>query len=138
MGQITSHRRPAERYWALRFVGVIFTVLGAILLAVGSVLLAFGLYALLYSSTGEPPDGGAPFAGRTVSSTPFGGSFGSALSLLWSFALLVSGLQSLAMGSLFRLLINVEENTRISAQCLEKLRFREGPIEQNVGSLYRS
>jgi hypothetical protein len=138
MRQITSHRESAERYPALRFVGVIVTVLGALLLAAGSLLLAFALYALLSSSTGQPPGEAAPFAGRPVSVAPFPGSLGTALSTLWSFALLISGLQFLAMGSLLRLVINVEENTRISAQCLEKLRFREGPIEQNVGSLFQS
>jgi hypothetical protein len=138
MGQIVSHRESAERYTALRFAGVIFTGLGAILLLVGSLLLAFGLYALLSSSMGQPPGGEGPFAGRPVSIAPFPGSLSSALPTLWSVALLISGLQFLAMGSLIRLVINVEENTRISAQCLEKLRSREVPIEQNVEPIFRS
>jgi hypothetical protein len=140
MGYITSHRESAERYAPLRFVGVIFTGLGAILLAVGSLLLAYGLYTLLSSSTVEPPGGGGPgpFPGRPVTIGPFAGGTGTFLLILWSSALLIAGLQSLAMGSLFRLVINVEENTRISAQCLEKLRSRsEGPIGQNIGSLFR-
>ncbi len=138
MGQITSHRESGERYAALRFVGVIFTGLGAILLAVGSLLLAFSLYALLSSSMGQPPGGEGPFVGRPLGILPSAGGLGTALPTLWSFALLVSGLQFLAMGSLLRLVINVEENTRISAQCLEKLRSREAAIEENVGSIFRS
>jgi hypothetical protein len=138
MGQITSHRESAERYTALRFLGVIFTGLGALFLVVGSLILAFGLRALLSSWMGQTPGGEVPFTGRPVSIAPFPGILGSALPALWSFAFVISGLQFLAMGSLLRLVINVEENTRISAQCLEKLRSREGQIEQNVGSLFRS
>ena len=104
----------------------------------GSLLLAFGLHALLLSWMGEPPTWDVALAGRPVSVAPLSGNLGAALSALWSFALLISGLQFLAMGSLFRLVINVEENTRISAQCLEQLRSREEPIEQNVRRIFRS
>jgi hypothetical protein len=139
MGQITSHRKSATRYTALRFVGVIFTGLGAILLAAGGLFLVFGLHALLSSSMDQPPSGEGPFLGHQVKNAPFPGGLGGALPILWASALLVSGLQFVAMGSLIRLVINVEENTRIAAQCLEKLRSRgDSPIEQHIGSLFGS
>jgi hypothetical protein len=138
MGRITSHRESAERYTVLRFIGVLFTVLGSLLLAGGSLLLAFGLYALLEGSTGQPPRGEVPFAAPPVIALNLHGAWGGALSMLWSFGLLVSGLQFLAMGALSRLVIHIEENTRISAQCLEQMRSRAEPIEQNVEPFFRS
>ncbi len=42
--------------------------------------------------------------------------------LIWSFGLFVAGIQSLAMGSFLRLAIHVEENTRATAQALDRLR----------------
>jgi hypothetical protein len=138
MRQITSHRESAERYTALRFLGVVFNGLGSLLLIAGSLLLALVLSALLSTWMGEPTRAEVSVLGHPVSLGPLIGRLGSALPTLWSFCLLISGLQFLAIGSLFRLVINVEENTRISAQCLERLRSREAPIDQEVGSLFRS
>lgn len=140
MGRIISHRESAERYTALRFIGVIFTGLGAVFLAVASLLLVFGLYALFAGGTVQPTTGEVPFsiAARPQNVAPFAGFWGGALSAVWSLGFLISGLQFLAMGALFRLLIHVEENTRISAQSLEQLRSRTDPIEQNVGLFFRS
>lgn len=138
MGVITSHRECAERYGTLRFIAVIFTGLGALFLAAGSLLLAYCLYGLLSNSMVQPGEGTVPFGHRTVSVGAAPGNLAGVMSLLWSFALLTAGLQSLGMGALFRLFINLEENTRISAQCLEQLRSREDPRERNAGAFFRS
>ncbi|MFO0890623.1 MAG: hypothetical protein U0790_15950 [Isosphaeraceae bacterium] len=64
--------------------------------------------------------------------------FGGLFPFLWSLVLLGSGLRFVAIGALIRLAIHVEENTRVSAQCLEKLASRIEPIEQRVGATFRS
>jgi hypothetical protein len=138
MGQITSHRESAERYSALRLTGVIFTGLAALLLVAGGCLLAYCLYTLLPIWMGQPSRSEVVFAGRPVGIVPFDGSLGIAFAALWSFALLISGLQFLAMAGLIRLAVNLEENTRIAAQCLEQLRLREDPIERRAGLSFRS
>ena len=102
-------------------MGVFFTWSGIVLLAVGMMLLAFGLLSLL---------------GREMS-VPRVGIIG-AMSALWSLGFLASGGQFLAMGALFRLSIHVEENTRATAQCLEKLLSRLEPQAENVRSIFRS
>ncbi len=102
-------------------MGVIFTLSGIVLLAVGMILLTFGLLSLM---------------GGMMSVPQF--SIGGALSALWSVGFLAAGLQFMAMGSLFRLAIHVEENTRATAQCLEKLLSRLEPKAENIGSIFRS
>jgi hypothetical protein len=138
MARITSHPASAKQYIGLRLISLIFTVLGTLLLALGSLLLAFCLYTPLSSWVSQPPRAEVPFASRPLGGVAVPGSLGVALSAVWSFGLLIGGLQFLAMGTVCRLLINVEENTRISAQCLEQLRSREEPFGQNVASLFRS
>jgi hypothetical protein len=136
MAHITSHRASAKRYTGLRLLSAIFTVLGVLLLTVGSLLLAFGLYDLLPVWMGQPPRAEVPFARRSIGGVAFPASLGGAVSALWGFGLLISSLQYLAMGTVIRLVININANTRFSAQCLEQL--REEPFGQNVGSLFRS
>ena len=126
MGKINSYRQTTERYGVLRFIGVIFTGLGAILLATGSVMLAFVLLALPSFWMEWPVQRVIP------------GGLPVALWGLWSLGLLIGGLQFLATGTLIRLVINLEENTRVSAQCLEQLRARDDPTEHHVGSYFRS
>ncbi|MGC8642576.1 MAG: hypothetical protein ACP5XB_22190 [Isosphaeraceae bacterium] len=126
MGKITSYRQTYERYTALRFIGVIFTGLGAILLTIGGALLAFVLHALLSFWMEWPVQ------------RVFPGGLPVGLWGVWSLALVIGGLQFLAIGTLIRLIIDLEENTRVSAQCLEQLRSREDPTERNVGSFFRS
>lgn len=138
MAHITSYRTSAKRYIGLRLISGIFTVLGTLLLALGSLLLAFCLYTALSNWVSQLPGAEEPFASRPIGGVAAPVSFGVALSAVWSFGLLIGGLQFLAMGTVCRLLINVEENTRISAQCLEQLRSREEPFGQNVRSLLRS
>ncbi|SIO66805.1 hypothetical protein SAMN05444166_8228 [Singulisphaera sp. GP187] len=145
MATIRADHEPGERYVGLRIISLIFTWIGVILLIVGTLLLAFGLYYLT-SQMVRPANGGAPVAaplvgdsfmnsltgliirptsgGAPVAAPPVGGSFKNFLSLfviLWAMGPLGAGLQFLAMGYLIRLAIDVEENTRTSARCLEKL-----------------
>ena len=138
MGRVNSHREASERYIALRLVGGIFTVLGSLLLMGSCVFLAFGLYTLRSGWTEPTTTETVPFAAHSVSVFSSYGRFGSAMWILWSLALLMSGLQSVAIGALIRLAIHVEENTRVSAQCLEQLRSRTEPAEQNAGPAFRS
>jgi hypothetical protein len=129
MERVTSHREAGERYTSLRLVGGLFTVLGALLLSGSCLLLAFGLYTLRSGVTAPPPLETAPFAAHSVSFLSTLGRIGGGWWILWSFALFMSGLQSVAMGALIRLVIHLEENTRVSAQCLEQLRLRTEPAD---------
>jgi hypothetical protein len=131
---MTSHRASAKRYIGLRLISAIFTLFGTLLLALGGLLFAFCVYAWF----SQVPAAEGPFASRPIGGVGVPGSLGVTLSAVWSFGLLIGGLQFLAMGAVCRLLINVEENTRVSAQCLEQLRSREEPPGHNVGSLFQS
>lgn len=128
MRRVTSHHGTEERYGVLRVVGVLCTGIGAVLLTVGSVLLLFGLLGILAGMTGGGPRGRLPFSDGQM----------GALSIFWSLGFLVSGLQFLAMGALFRLAIHVEENTRSAAQSLEKIRLQMESRGENVGTIFRS
>jgi hypothetical protein len=128
MERVTSHREAGERYTSLRLVGGLFTVLGALMLCGGCLLLAFGLYTLRLDWAGPPP-GTEPFAAHPGSVLRAFGRIGGGLWILWSLALFMSGLQSVAIGALIRLAIHLEENTRVSAQCLEKLRLHREPVD---------
>jgi len=138
MARPISHRAPGERYTVLRLIGGVFTVLGVLLLLGGCLLFAVGLYGLLSGGAGPPPSETPPFSAAPVNAVRFPSSLGGSLSILWSFGLLISGLQFLAMGALFRLVIHVEENTRVTARCLEQMRARLDPVEQGVASMFRS
>lgn len=137
MTQIRSDHEPGERYLILRVISVLFIGIGAILLFVGTLLLAFGLYSSLTGRTVELSSGRAP-----LGSPPVG--LASYLNLLRPFAILWAlvhfsgGLQSLAMGYLIRLAIQVEENTRTSARCLERLSSRAEPRAESPGPLFVS
>jgi hypothetical protein len=138
MARITSFHESGERYTSLRIIGALFTLIGAVLLAIGTLLLVFGLYSLLAGTTGGPPPGAGPFAARPVGVVSLGAGLGGLLSLLWSFGFLLSGLQLVALGALFRLLIHLEENTRTSAQSLDKIRMRLESRGEGVEPLFRS
>jgi hypothetical protein len=92
-------------------------------------LLAFGLYTLRSGWTGPPPLETEPFAAHSVRFLSAFGRIGGGWWILWSLALFMSGLQSVAIGALIRLAIHLEENTRVSAQCLERLRLRTEPAD---------
>ncbi|AGA25381.1 hypothetical protein Sinac_0978 [Singulisphaera acidiphila DSM 18658] len=62
----------------------------------------------------------------------------SPIMILWALGHLGAGLQFLAMGSLIRLAIQVEENTRTSAHCMEKLCSRSEPRAESPGPFFVS
>jgi hypothetical protein len=138
MTRINSHYESGERYAALRSIAMISTGIGVVFLVIGIALLAVGLYGFLAGVGSEPPTGGAPPAAHAFNVVPLANHLGGVLSMLWSLMCLISGLQFLAMGALCRLAIHVEENTRASAQCLEKIRLRLEPREEGVGPLFIS
>ncbi|MGP0068583.1 MAG: hypothetical protein ACLQGP_33910 [Isosphaeraceae bacterium] len=138
MKRITSFQQSGERYTSLRVIAFLFTLIGSVLLGLGGLLLAFGLYSLAYGMTGtHPPEAGLP-SGPRVNVVPLIPWLSATILLLYSFACLLSGLQSIAMATFFRLMINVEENTRASAQFLDKLRSRLEPSPEGVEPLFRT
>jgi hypothetical protein len=127
MGKITSFRESGRRYTALRVIGFLFTLIGLILLAIGGCLLGYGLYMLAsgVAPVAAPlPNPEGPFPGPQAIRAPFPWTMQAGLLLLWSVGLLFGGLQQIALGAFFRLMIHMEENTRASAQVLDRLRSR--------------
>jgi hypothetical protein len=108
------------------------------LLFLGAALLVFGLYTLLAGATSGPPQGVVRLGAPRVDVTPLGSWLGGTLSLLWSFGLLLSGLQLVALGTVFRLFIHLEENTRATAQILDKIRLRMETSGAGAEPLFRS
>ena len=104
MPRIHSFREAGERYPVLRVIGSILTWLGFFLLAMGTLLIVVGILAVTLDLV-------KPYNGVRAG-----------IAIVWSIGFFVAGLQSLAMGSFFRLAIHVEENTRATAQALDKLR----------------
>ena len=138
MGKIISFYEFGERYKPLRIVGAFFTLIGAVLLAIGAVLLVAGLYALVAVTTEAPLPGMDQFAVRQVPGLPFNVGLGGVLVLIWSIGLLLAGLQHIALGAFCRLLIHLEENTRASAQMLDKIRTRLESSGAGVEPLFRT
>jgi hypothetical protein len=125
MGRIQSFREPGPRYPALRVIGFLCTLFGAILMAIGvGLMLLTGLYAI--AARGAPVD----FAPQMQVFAGF--------SLLWSFGILFSGLQLVALGGFLRLMIHVEENTRASAQALDRIHSRLEANPERVGPFFES
>ena len=60
------------------------------------------------------------------------------ISLFWSFGILFAGLQLIALGAFLRLMIHVEENTRASAQMLDRLRSRLEASPEGGEPMFRS
>jgi hypothetical protein len=123
MARISSFRETGERYPGLRIIAAICAWLGLLLLALGVLLVGVGIVAV-----------------TTDLVKPING-VGGGIALLWSIGFFVSGLQSLVMGAFFRLAIHVEENTRVTAQALDKIRAgmepKAGP-EVDVRSIFLS
>ncbi len=140
MGKITSFRESGRRYTALRVIGFLSTLIGVILLAIGGCLLGYVLYVLAagVASAAAAPPNPAPFSEPQVVKVPFPWSMGAGFSLLWSFGILFSGLQLIAWGAFFRLMIDMEENTRASAQVLEKLQSRLEASPERGEAMFRS
>jgi hypothetical protein len=105
---------------------------------VGTALLVVAVHVLVAGMTSEPPRVVNPFTEHAAPVVPLAYSLGGALTALWSLGFLFSGLQFLAIGTLFRLAIHVEENTRMSAQCLEKIRVCLEAREENARPLFPS
>jgi hypothetical protein len=122
MGKITSCYDSRERYMLLRVIGFLFVLIGSVLLVLGGYLLVLGIQTLAAEPSGGPPLGGGPFVVREVGSRSSIAGLSGTLYLAWSCAALISGLQSIVVGLLLRLLIHLEENTRASAIALDKLR----------------
>lgn len=138
MDRITSFHQSGKRYRFLRFIGALFTLIGALELAIGGLLLAFGLYVLLAGTAVDPPPEAVPFAARQVMATFIASGLGGTLSLLYSFAFLLSGLYFAALGGVIRLLIHLEQNMRAFAQSLDKVRTRLESRGEGVETFFRS
>ncbi len=102
MAKLRSFRDRGERYPWLRFLATCGLVLGCGLIG----LAVLGLLA------------GVAMLGDNR--MPYGG-LGLGAALVWSLGLLFSGVQAIALGSFLRLMIHVEENTRATAQALDRL-----------------
>jgi hypothetical protein len=109
MARISSFRESGERYSGLRVLATICNAVGVLLVTLSALLLFAGIVSLIMRMVG-----------------PFDGVY-LGIALVWSFGLFAAGIQSLAMGALFRLAIHVEENTRACAQALDRLRASVEP-----------
>jgi hypothetical protein len=123
MPRITSFRESRPRYTALKLIGWLCSAGGAILVVIGLGLLVLAaLYALAA--------GGGPMPAPPVVIAGF--------SILWSFGILLTGLQLFALGAFLRLMIHLEENTRVSAQALDALHSRLESVPAAREALFRS
>jgi hypothetical protein len=138
MAKIFSFYESGERYQSLRIVSAFFVLIGAALLAIGALGLVFAVYTLLAVQPGGPPQETGPFAARPVSGMFQGVDMRVMLSLIWSVAFLLAGLQQIAMGAVCRLLIHLEENTRATAQLLDKVRAKLESSGEGIERLFRS
>jgi hypothetical protein len=136
MDRITSFRESRRRYTALRVIGFLYILIGTILIAIGGWLMIYGVYVLASGSAGATEPNAAPLAGHQV--IPFPLPLAAGFSLVWSFGFLLSGLQSIALGAFFRLMIDLEENARASAQMLDKIWSRIEASPGGVEPLFRS
>ncbi len=139
MKRITSFQQSGERYASLRVVAFFFKLLGFAFLGCSGLLLAIGLYILGGGTIGTPPPQGlGPFAGQQASLWPLSSWLGATLPLIWSLAFLISGLQMIAIAVLFQLMIHLEENTRATAQILDRIRSRMEPVQEGFEPLFRT
>jgi len=117
MDRFPALRNLEKRFRSLRIVGALFTFLGVTVLLIGVGLLVFVIWALAAASAVDEPMRLEP--GVTWAR----GSIG----LLWSLCLFLSGLQFARMGALVRLMIDLEENPRATAQLLDRFITRFEP-----------
>ena len=106
MDKLTSYRSEEKRYQSLRIIAGLFTVMGVVALVLGVLAVVIAVLTLVAGTPSLLP---------------------GTLALLWSLGLVLAGLQLVAFGALLRLLIQLEENTRATAQLLEKVRLRLEP-----------
>ncbi len=112
MARSASYRGMERRYPVLRFCSTVFMMLGILGRSAGGLGLLASLFGVLAGVTQQA------VGGLKLSPQIFGlGTLG----LFWSAGLLVAGVQAIAVGSLIRLLIDLEENTRASALTLKHL-----------------
>ncbi len=105
MSRISSFRETGERHGVLRFLATICKMLGYLLVGFSALVLIGGF---LWTGSQMGPPGAL--------------TFGFGIIFLWSLGIFAAGIQSIAFGSLFLLAIQVEENTRATAQALNRLR----------------
>ncbi len=128
MTNINSFRESGERYKILRFLGDLLIGSGAFLLTVGTVLFVFGVYVLCRAST-DQTQGVDHFVG-SVNVTRWVAGLSGTVVLMWSIFSTLAGLQLIGYGAFLRLMIHLEENTRASAQALDKMRVSLESIER--------
>lgn len=121
--KISSFRESGLRYASLRMIATLWTLLGAIMMVFGTGALAvIGYFAI---------------AARDAPTDP-SLRMGLGLYALWSFCVLMVGLQQIALGAFCRLAIHMEENTRASAQALDGFRSRLEPKPDDPAPLFRT
>jgi len=130
----TSFHGSEPRYGSLRIIATIFTLIGGLLLVLGSLLLGFTLYIALTATLTTPPVAPGGFGHPQMTPGPLAVGLSATLTLLWSFGILLGGLQFVAAGALIRLMILLEANTRTTVQLLDHVRTRLEPTEERAGS----
>jgi len=135
MASITSYRGSDRRFGLLRGIATVCTILGGLMLVLGAMLLGLALYAFLAPTPAPKP---LPFGPGATAPPPFGLGLGATLFLLWSGGCLIGGLQFLAAGAFFRLMIQVEENTRATAQLLDHVGARVRSADAGTESIFVS
>jgi hypothetical protein len=138
MNRIISFHEPRERYHGLRIVSSFFTLLGMAFLATGTFVLAYGLYLLVTAGKGDFAPEAGPLAIRQAGSLFLGADVRVIFSLLYSFCFLLGGLQQIAMGGLCRLFIHLEENTRATAQAVDRMRASLESSAEGAAPIFRS
>jgi hypothetical protein len=101
-------------------------------------VLGYGLYLLVTAGAGESPPEAGPFTIRQTRPLFAGADMRVILSLLYSFCFLLAGLEHIAMGALCRLFIHLEENTRATAQSVDKIRARLESSAEGAVPFFRS
>jgi hypothetical protein len=137
MKRLTSFHESGPRYPALRTIGWLCTLFGAVLVMIGAGLLISGIYVVATVGVAAPPDHVPlpdPFLSRVIAVLPPVAFF----SLVWSFGILLSGLQLIVLGAFCRLMIHLEENTRASAQMLDRIRSRLEASPEGADAIFRS
>jgi hypothetical protein len=137
MERITSFYASDRRYASLRVIGRLFFVIGMVGVGLPLLALVFGLYDLIGQATGAVPRRVAPGVGAPGAPVPLF-HWGGAFSLLVSWVFLLSGLQLVALGTLFRLLIHLEENTRATAQSLDRIQSQLASSREGAEPSFRS
>jgi hypothetical protein len=123
MVKIASFRESGPRYPSLRIIGSLWTLLGVIVMVSGGLAIAvIGYFAI---------------AARDVPAEP-SLRVATGIYALWAFCIAISGLQLIALGALYRLMIHMEENTRASAQALETIRDRLEGNPADLAPIFRS